>query len=57
MPHGNGTIIVVQEIMGRAVVGQRIRALEAIALGLITVEQVVKWDLCPTNLLRVEGLL
>ena len=57
VPHGNGTIIVVQEIMGRAVVGQRIRALEAIALGLITVEQVVKWDLCPTNLLRVEGLL
>lgn len=52
-----GDIVVVHQYGGFAVVGKQVLALDAIERGLITVQQVIEWDLCPHNVLNRMGLL
>lgn len=51
-----GELAVVHQYAGHAVKNAQMLALDAIEAGLITVETVVEWDLCPPNVLARMGL-
>ena len=57
VPYRDGQISVVHQYGGFAVVDKQILALDAYDQKLITIDQIVAWDLCPRNVLNRMGLV